>query len=756
MSATAAVRRESGLEVPEGWSTLFFLSVTLILVAWSIAEAGYGADLDSLVFVTFGAIVAGFFLAKSRFPGIIAHLFSFIYGTSWIAFLISHQLPATFTARDRLLELGYRLARWFEQAVLGGARGTDPLMFPVVMAILLWLLAYLAVWAAFRSHVFWLAVLPGGVALLINIYYGPDRVRSFLLPYLLFVLLFTVRFNLHTKERKWREDRVRYDPDIVYPFLRHGTVLIMVAVIVAWFIPAAATSERAEVLLARLGDPWERVKSEWIRLFSTLQSERTDVGYPSFGNTLGLGGPISLGNATLMDVRALTGRYWRAAVYDTYTGDGWVRSEGERVYLDAGESPGEMMNYEARRVVTQTFYIYMPGATQLYALGQPERFSIPVRADVLTVQDVQGRTFVESIAMVHSRHKLRDGEVYMVVSTVPAADEDAMRQAGNEYPAWVKRYLQLPDDLPQRVRDLAHEITDPYDNAYDKATALQDYLRQYKYNEQIAEPPPGVDRVDYFLFEMKEGYCNYYASAMAVMARAVGIPARVAAGYSRGDWVGDAGVFRVRELNSHAWVEVFLPRFGWVEFEPTAAEPAIVRPSVNANVDRTRPPPDYTHWQDYLDEEYWRDESTGMGGDFAAWMAARRRQRLIRTWSRVGGVAAVSLLIIVAAWWYGRRQADELRAAHVYYERMVRRAGWWGCKIEPHNTPHEYAARLSSSLADEEGERLVWRITNAYVGERFGKKNPARYQPDFAWRDLRPILTRWGMSRLWRRLWSAR
>ena len=71
------------------------------------------------------------------------------------------------------------------------------------------------------------------------------------------------------------------------------------------------------------------------------------------------------------------------------------------------------------------------------------------------------------------------------------------------------------------------------------------------------------------------------------------------------------------------------------------------------------------------------------------------------------------------------------------------------------HTPNEYGAQLSSSLDDEDGERLVSRITDAYVGERYGDKNPARYQPDFAWRDLRPLLTRWGIGQLWRGLLGA-
>jgi transglutaminase-like putative cysteine protease len=755
MTSVALRQRRFELQVREGWSSFVLLALALIMVAWSVSEAGYGEGLSSLVPITIGAIVVSFFLAKSHFPWFLAHLFSLIYGIAWNGFVISHQLPPTFSARDRLLELGYRTGSWFQTTVLGGRLGTDPLMFAVVMSILFWLMSYVAMWFTFRAHNLWAALLPSGVTLILNLYYGPDRIGFALIPYLLFILLFTVRSNLYTQETVWRRRGVRYDTDIVFTFLRYGATLAIVAVVLAWVVPAAAASERAEVFFSRFSEPWERVKEEWIRLFSTLQSERPQPGYTSFGGTLALGGPINLGNATLMDVQSPTGRYWRAAVYDKYTGEGWTRGESETVFLEPGVPMGELVPAEGRRTITQTFTIYTPGSTQLYALGEPERFSLPIRADLTHVESPEGSSLVAGASLILSRYKMESGESYMVVSSIPSAYEEAMRNSGNDLPVWTDRYLELPDELPQRVRDLAVEITSKYDNMYDKALALQNYLRQYTYNQQVEEPPAGVDRVDYFLFERKEGYCNYYASAMAVMARAVGIPARVAAGYSQGDWEPDAGIYRVREHHSHAWPEVYLPRFGWIEFEPTASESVIVRPRV-AGSDRSSASGSPGAG---IPEDMEEDDLFGTGGpldpeEFARLLAEQRRQELIRTWTRVGGVVGVAAVVIALAWWLGRRRMEEVRPAGVYYETMVRQGNWWGCKMLPYHTPNEYAVQLSAALHHPEGARLVHRITDAYVGEQFGHKNPARHQPDFAWRDLRGILTRWGIRKRWRRFWG--
>ena len=192
-----------------------------------------------------------------------------------------------------------------------------------------------------------------------------------------------------------------------------------------------------------------------------------------------------------------------------------------------------------------------------------------------------------SVSLLRSRVNLnREGD-YWVASHVSDASPERLRADKAVYPRWVaERYLQLPDTVPFAVRDLAAKITTAYDNPYDKAEAIELVLRTYPYNQGIAAPPPGADAVDYFLNDVKEGYCDYYASAMVVMLRSVGIPARFAVGYTPGKEVPQQAQdeseliqYRVQENNAHAWPEVFFPSYGWVQFEPTASEPLLVRPA---------------------------------------------------------------------------------------------------------------------------------------------------------------------------------
>ncbi len=146
---------------------------------------------------------------------------------------------------------------------------------------------------------------------------------------------------------------------------------------------------------------------------------------------------------------------------------------------------------------------------------------------------------------------------------------DQLRLAGNNYPASIHNYLALPDELPERVRDLAVRLTIDQPTPYDQVMAIQDYLRQFPYTLKVPGVPTNRDVADYFLFDLQKGYCDYFATTMAVMVRAVGIPARLVTGFSSGTYDYNTNRFVVVEANAHSWVEVYFPGIGLVEFEPT-------------------------------------------------------------------------------------------------------------------------------------------------------------------------------------------
>jgi len=132
------------------------------------------------------------------------------------------------------------------------------------------------------------------------------------------------------------------------------------------------------------------------------------------------------------------------------------------------------------------------------------------------------------------------------------------------------KYLQLPDMLPERVRILANEITKDIDSDYEKLKTLERFLlSNYKYTLETGYLTPGKDFVDTFLFELKDGYCTHFATAMAVMARCIGLPSKYVEGYIMPEFAAADGAYLVTNAEAHAWVEVYLEGYGWKSFEPT-------------------------------------------------------------------------------------------------------------------------------------------------------------------------------------------
>ena len=180
-----------------------------------------------------------------------------------------------------------------------------------------------------------------------------------------------------------------------------------------------------------------------------------------------------------------------------------------------------------------------------------------------TEPDIVAWTLDESV-------EANDG--YKMNSFVSRATKEDLRAAGTEYGGFIRdHYLQLPESLPQRVRDLAAEVTRDAETPLDKAFAIRDYLRgdAFTYSRDVEKPPLGSDGVDHFLFETRKGYGDYYSSAMTVMLRAVGVPARLAAGYAAGEVPEGGGRRAVRDSDSHGWTQVYFPEYGWIDFEPT-------------------------------------------------------------------------------------------------------------------------------------------------------------------------------------------
>jgi hypothetical protein len=370
----------------------------------------------------------------------------------------------------------------------------------------------------------------------------------------------------------------------------------------------------------------------------------------------------------------------------------------------------------------------------------------------------------EDVESVSLRSPLRSGG-YNVEGSVAEAEPDDLRNDSSEYPDWVvQRYLQLPNTITPRTTDLAAEITADAPTAYDKAKAIESYLRSsITYDTTVGSPPGGQDVVDYLLFDNPRGYCEHYATAMTVMLRTQGIPARVAAGYAPGDFDSDRGSYVYLQSNAHAWVEVYFPGYGWIPFEPTVSESEI---SLGANGENGDANDEETDVEaDATDEptEAPQEEVTTSTPVEDAAGPAIAPIEIDDGDGGGGGKVAVAIATMLAAvvlsagvgWWLWMRRLRGLPASAGLFARLLRIGRLAGVRPRPSTTPNEYAVSLAERLpvTREYAQRIVHAYELDQYAER-GSADGALQAATRAWQKTRTVLIPTMLKRLlprWRR-----
>lgn len=246
-------------------------------------------------------------------------------------------------------------------------------------------------------------------------------------------------------------------------------------------------------------------------------------------------------------------------------GDGWiyVGDSSEKI-----ESPGPGIFYTIYLEPLATDAIFVPGrAVSLKGnfSGEGGNSFSALRRNYLV------RDGTDSLLNpFHNYSAVR----YAGFSRLPPLNVLKLRQAATEYPDEITGiYLQLPAKLDARIPKLAREITKNSRTPVDKAQAMESYLRgKFSYTLNLTGKP-GDDPLAHFLFDTRAGHCEYFASAMTIMMRTLGIPSREVNGFLPGEYNDLAGDYIVRASDAHSWVEVFFPGEGWQTFDPTPAGP---------------------------------------------------------------------------------------------------------------------------------------------------------------------------------------
>ncbi len=772
------------------WLTGVLAGILYLLLAIALDAAGHVSNLAIVVPVTVGAYLLGVLMSFSRFDGFFALSHSMFVGLAWILYLMAGAVSPNEIQpfldngigelQARVYFVLLRLLDWVDAALTGKA-SADNFVFIFEICFLLWWLTYLGAWSVFRHGYTWRAIVPAGVVLLINTYYAPNSTVGFLAAWVLIALILLIRTNLAEQQLRWREQRIYFNPDIVWDFLRNSVLFSVALVLAAWVLPGLGRNPQVREVLAPITSRWDETSASMQRLYQGLNRRPADEA-ANFTDSLTLGGERNVTDEPVFQVQALKARYWRAVVFDTYDGRGWLNTAQDELSYSAGEIV-PVAAWRAREAISQTVTLLAPIGDVLF--GAPEIAQADLRLNALARQQAGAAPIAVAahgtdtdaaaveFAMVRATRDLDRNESYRFTSAVTKATVQDLEAAGSNYPAEIlDRFVQIPPDFSSEVATLAQRLTADAVTPYAKAKAIESYLRTIPYNDAIPAPPAGVDPLEYFLFDIQEGYCDYYATAMAMMLRSVGIPARAVSGYAEGILDEETGAYFVTQRDAHTWVEVFFPEYGWIEFEPTAGESALDRPqaeqpdpsSLTSQQEEADDQPASPLAQPTPPDDALRDEPPPFSGEelldnplsgadggappWWAWMLA------LAAALGVGGFLVWRIR-------YSGPNSFALEIPVLMFDRLQFWAQRLGLGPTPAQTPYEHARQVSAALP--ETAPYVQEITETYVQFRFSRH--AATPPDAppvdvglneAWRKLEPIFWRAWWQRLRQRFFGSK
>ncbi len=488
-----------------------------------------------------------------------------------------------------------------------------------------------------------------------------------------------------------------------------------------------------------------RVSSRYLSAYTPTNDVST-----GFADHLQLGriGEIQQSSAVVMHIevqnnpRAGDDLKWKGVALSTFDGKTWSNSFEQRQLFPSPEgifqlnsapqgTPAHTHRYLRYRVLMEPL-----GTNVFFLAGQPLNLTGNYR--VITT-DLGGAVY--NLDVDHPINR------YDAESELPETDPDELRLDTAALPQGADEYLKLPP-LDIRIAQLARQITQSSASNYDRALAVEQYLQtHFTYTLQLPRAVPR-DPLANFLFERKQGHCEYFASSMAVMLRSLGIPSRIVAGFRSGEFNDLTGQYVVRASNAHSWVEAYFPGSGWISFDPTPGGPLLPRTG-------------WARWQLYLDAaaSFWREwiinydtsHQRALGQDAVSntrrlldaarrWVAkqermllrsARRAHRNISSFpagwlaGAIGFAGALMLLFNFRSLLHAL-QSHHLRAhpkrspreaAALWYGKMVGRMARLGWRKSPSQTPSDFVAAIREPAL----QTCVATFTRAYESARFGK-----------------------------------
>ncbi len=761
------------------WLTLFLLITLILVAAWTITMTDWADFLGLIPLVGFLGVLAGAGLARSSFRPPLAAFFALIYGLFIVGWQLGTTMDQALVWRSRIFSLLGRL--WvYLRVIVNGEVNDDPLMFVVLMALLFWFLGSFGAWRIFRRASAWSAILLAGVTIFLVIYFylGSTKLDLFLAGFIFLALILAVRVDMAQRQAKWMGIHARVPTDISYRLSKSALTVTFLLVAFAWAAPAFARSDNLAYAWKNMTDPLSAFRE---RAGDALGSLRGPVAVMAteYGDELLLEGGTLPINRIVMQVDpdklpSLNGRfYWRSRVYETYQNSQWSAGDGDTLRFQPDDGELSVQYALGRESIAVTF---IPKSAAIQLLYMPSQ---PIWVDrSSTIQTIVQEGELVDVLRFTSRRYIYEGETYETIASVAVPSGNELREAGKSYPQWIlDRYLQVPDEITDRTLGLAAAITEGLESPYDKAIAVTSWLRKnIEYSRVTDSPPEDVEPIDWFLFDYQIGYCNFYASAEVIMLRSLGIPARLAAGYARGEYNPSNGLYQVEGEDSHSWPEVYFPGYGWVEFEPTVSQAVLTRPEdrlndqgVNTFSDTSSglegDIPDETRFEDFLEPD-----DVGPNASIPIWGRLPIAQIIFTSLLIVSGIViwlrynpsswiATRRIILSGFSTIGMDPPQSFKMGEMGWKTFTGRtyASWsvWlkrlGLAGDSTETALERVRIFEDAIPDAAEDAHI--IVDAYARERFGGQKVDEGEVKNSWRRMRGALWLawiWRLTSRWR------
>jgi transglutaminase-like putative cysteine protease len=720
----------------EGWGSLGLVMLMCLTMAWAVDDVapvmGRGAFTDFLAWAAVGGVLIGFAGPKVGWGRWRTYLIGAIAAALAVPLMVGGILVEDGSLRERFMATAASAVNAFHDLVILEQAFTQEFGHHLlVIGLIVWGTSMFAAYATFGHRRPLSAVVLIGVVLVINMSLTINDQLGYLIIYSLAALFLLIRFHAMEEQAEWLRRHIGDPAAISGRYLRGGSVFIAIAVVGSLLLTRTASSDP-------LAGAWDGVSAgvvDWSRSIAKF--------LPGGPNTKNLGaefgqdtqirgfwvGDDSVDATIQLQPGAPEGLYWRAVTFDQFDLNSWkstsasevVKLRGEALFADSLDVVlSNVATREIRFTVTPSGYA---GTAILSPL-------MPASLDqIATVRTLgQGGYFA-------GLRRPASSTPYQVTAVVPIRDgsveggleANRLRAAGDDYTQEIKDlYLGVPvGAMGPDAKDLLADMLAPLPegdqtNAYDIAKTMEARFRGpgFTYKTNVQDLPCAEQRlstVECFA-RYREGYCQYYATTMAIFLRELGIPTRIADGYLPGERDLRTGQETLRALNRHSWVEVYFPNFGWVPFDPTGGNVAQLGPLPSGAPIQSAGPRPSSSRGPASSSRPTRDPRNGPEGTFGAGSTTGKGP----SGGLLGAVAillAISLGALAFVIW--RRGPRGQTSPDRAYGTLTRMASRMGFGPRPNQTIYEYAGALADVVP--EARPALDTVARAKVESVYGR-----------------------------------